>query len=66
MRHVAGGRGAVCNVASGWLCCLVTENHIRYHSVPMNMDITCNSEYPVSKLVLASYLVSESQEELNY
>lgn len=32
----------------------------------MNVDVTCNSEYPVSKLVLASYLVSESQEELNY
>lgn len=35
-------------------------------SVPINMDVTCNSEYPVSKLVLASYLVLESQGELNY
>lgn len=35
-------------------------------SVPMNIDVTCNSEDPVSELVLASSLVPESQEELNY
>lgn len=65
---MAGEPGAVFIMPSGWLCCLVAEKHIRYisRSVPMNVDVTCSSEYPVSKVVLASYLILESQGELNY